>query len=139
MADCVGGSTAVRKRALQALEPNREILTSSLYYSYTHTHIYIYMCVYTFEVFQLAEVFRNDGLWHFKFRVHETPVRRAEGSGVPERISDTGWSVVEISGSVRDGQSRALKVSHLALLKGVFASISFVISGAHDRGPIFLF
>ncbi|CAJ1360623.1 unnamed protein product [Effrenium voratum] len=63
-------------------------------------------------------VFRNDGLWHFKFRVHETPVRRAEGSGVPERISDTGWSVVEISGSVRDGQSRALKVrDELRLVK----------------------
>lgn len=53
-------------------------------------------------------VFRNDGNWYFKFRVHESPFyRRSDGTaGVPEHISDTGWSVVEITGSSRDGQAR---------------------------------
>jgi hypothetical protein len=56
----------------------------------------------------LAQVFRNDGNWYFKFRVHESPFyRRSDGTaGVPEHISDTGWSVVEITGSSRDGQAR---------------------------------
>ena len=49
-------------------------------------------------------VFRNDGRWYFKFRVHETPIRR--GGGVPETIEDTRWSVVEVTGSGRDAQPR---------------------------------
>ena len=37
-----------------------------------------------------AEVFRNDGRWYFRFRVHETPVYRSHGeTGLPEQIKDT--------------------------------------------------
>ena len=52
----------------------------------------------------LPKVFRNDGNWYFKFRVHESPFYRR--AAVPERISDTGWSIVEITGSSRDGLAR---------------------------------
>ncbi|CAE7535356.1 Cyb5d2, partial [Symbiodinium natans] len=56
-------------------------------------------------------VFRNDGRWYFRFRVHETPVyRNSEKQGLPEQIKDTGWSVVEIEGSARDAASRQHRI-----------------------------
>ncbi|CAK9069809.1 unnamed protein product [Durusdinium trenchii] len=65
-------------------------------------------------------VFRNDGRWYFKFRVHESPIyRRAEGHpGVPNQVSDTGWAVLEVTGSVRDAQQRHKRIREELRLVG---------------------
>lgn len=56
-------------------------------------------------------VFRNDGNWYFRFRVHETPVYRNAGErGLPDEIKDTGWSVLELEGSSRDRASRQERI-----------------------------
>ncbi|CAK9069810.1 unnamed protein product [Durusdinium trenchii] len=67
-----------------------------------------------------TEVFRNDGRWYFKFRVHESPIyRRAEGHpGVPNQVSDTGWAVLEVTGSVRDAQQRHKRIREELRLVG---------------------
>lgn len=59
-------------------------------------------------------IFRNNGAWRFEFRVHETPVYRRPpgGVGVSPTVKDSGWTVVELEGSARDAQARAVKLEN---------------------------